>query len=55
MVTLHYREGMRYVDTHDQMIGPYADDRRNMKWWRFVFWHMDNAAVLNAGVLSTHG
>ena len=45
---------MRGVDRSDQLIGLYNIGRRSKKWWKRVFSHVLECAILNAYVLDSH-
>ena len=45
---------MRGVDRYDQLIGLYNIGRRSKKWWKRVFSHILECAILNAYVLDSH-
>ena len=44
----------RGVDRSDQLIGLYNVGRRSKKWWKRVFSHILECAILNAYVLDSH-
>lgn len=46
-----YNQFMGGVDLTDQYICYYAVGRKNMKWWRKVFWRMIDHAIINAYVV----
>ena len=49
-----YQKFMRGVDRGDQLIGCYNIGRRSKKWWKRVFAHIIECAILNAYVLESH-
>ena len=49
-----YQQYMRGVDRGDQMIGCYNIGRRSKKWWKRVFSHLIECALLNAFILERY-
>jgi hypothetical protein len=48
---LAYNANMGGVDRSDQMVSYSSFDRRTLKWWKKVFFHVLGLAVLNAYIL----
>ncbi|XP_033740586.1 piggyBac transposable element-derived protein 4-like [Pecten maximus] len=48
---LDYNHNMGAVDRCDQMVAYAGFDRRTLKWWKKVFFHMLGLAVLNSYIL----
>ena len=49
-----YQKYMRGVDKGDQMIGLYNVGRRSKKWWRRLFSHVIECAILNSYILESY-
>ena len=49
-----YQAFMRGIDRSDQLICLYNVGRRSKKWWKRVFSHILECAILNAYVLDSH-
>ena len=49
-----YQQYMRGVDRGDQLIGCYNVGRRSKKWWKRVFAHLIECALLNAYILERY-
>ena len=50
----NYQQYMRGVDRGDQLIGCYNIGRRSKKWWKRVFAHLIECALLNAYILERY-
>lgn len=52
-----YNKYMGGVDKLDQLVSYYSFSRRSVKWWKKVFFHLVDAAIVNAYILHTvtHG
>lgn len=49
-----YQQYMRGVDRGDQLIGLYNVGRRSKKWWKRLFSHIIECAILNAYILDSY-
>ena len=49
-----YNKFMDGVDKQDQFISYYGFSRRTRKWWKKVFFHLLDTAVVNAYIMYTH-
>ena len=49
-----YNKFMDGVDKQDQSLSYYGFSRRTVKWWKKVFFHLLDTAVVNAYIMYTH-
>ena len=49
-----YNKFMGGVDKQDQFLSYYGFSRRTVKWWKKVFFHLLDTAVVNAYITYTH-
>ena len=55
VVVADYTENMAGVDLNDQFLSYYASNRKTVKWWQKMFFHVLNMIVTNAWILQrTH-
>lgn len=50
---VHYNKYMGGVDLYDQLASYYSFEHRTVKWWRRVFFHLLDTAIVNAYILYT--
>lgn len=50
-VAINYRNGMRKVDTHDQLLSLFSIGRISKKWWHPIFYNLLECAIINSWVL----
>jgi hypothetical protein len=48
---LDYNKYKTGVDRSDQMLSYYSFQRKTIKWWKKLFFHLFNLAVVNAHIL----
>jgi len=48
---LAYNKYKTGVDRSDQMLSYYSFERKTMKWWKKLFFHLFDLAVVNAHIL----
>lgn len=52
-VILEYNNYMGYVDVADVMLYTYSDERRSVKYWKKVTFHITSKMVVNSYLLNT--
>jgi len=45
---IHYRQGMRKVDTHDFLLSIFKIGRIGKKWWHPLFYHLLECCIVNS-------
>jgi hypothetical protein len=50
---LDYNKYKTGVDRSDQMLSYYSFERKTIKWWKRVFFHLFDLAIVNAHILHT--
>jgi len=50
---LDYNKCKSVVDRSDQMLSYYSFERKVIKWWKKLFFHLFDLAVVNAHILDT--
>ena len=51
LVVEEYNESMGGVDTGDQLQSYYGFSHRTVNWWRWLFFHLIDPAIVNAYIL----
>lgn len=50
-----YNTHMIYIEKSDMHIATYRVDRKSMKWWHRLFWHLLELVILNSYVIFKNG
>ena len=51
LIVEEYKKNTRGVDTSDQLQSYYGFSHRTVKWWRWLFFHLIDLAIVNAYIL----